>query len=145
MTKTFPVLCAIFIAMSSGKEFKQKQSYFSSPQEAVTKINELLREENFSELASYYDLSDSSVPLDSLTSGQYFLKNSKPERDIPGGFGKFSRPFPLGFSYANHETVDSLITVTVHFEIDQGGGMMQRAIQYFDLRKSENGFQLVAQ
>ena len=119
-------------------------TFFRSPEEAVTIINRLLESENYPALARYYLPEDGGVQFDILTSGAYFLKKEETGPGIPGGFGKFSKPFPVGFRYYAHQPEGRFIKVTTVYEIDQGDGMVQQALQEFYLIKRAKGYQLIA-
>lgn len=119
-------------------------SFFTTPQEAVTVINQLLESENYPALARYYSVKDGGVEFDILASGAYFLKKEGTETGIPGGFGKFAKPFPAGFRYYAHHPEGRFIKVTTDYEIDQGDGMVQQALQDFYLIESNKGYQLIA-
>ena len=145
--KRFCFLVAILAANSCMPPYRTGESsatFFRTPEEAVTIINELLQSENYPALARYYLLEDGGVQIDSLTSGAYFLKKKESGPGIPGGFGKFSKPFPAGFRYYAHEPEGRFIRVTTRYEIDQGDGMVQQALQEFYLIESNKGYQLIA-
>ena len=119
---------------------------FDSPQEAVTEIAGLLRNENWKELASYYDLSDSDIDRSILISGEFFIRHTPPEPAHPGGFWRYRHPFSPGFEFGWEERVEEngdTVNVFVTIEIDQGGGMIQRGIDSFLMRESECGFQIL--
>ena len=62
----------------------------------------------------------------------------------PAGFWKFKQPFSPQFSYLSHRNIsEEIVEVTVQIKIDEGGGMFQRGMESFQLRKSSNGYQLL--
>ena len=119
--------------------------YFSSSQESVKLISQMLINENWEELTRYYFLenTDNEV-IDSLKNGNYFIRSKRPEVAHPGRFWKYKKPFPPNFKYSNHfETTTDTIKVNVGIEIDQGNGMIQQGTTSFYLMKSKKGYQLI--
>jgi len=119
---------------------------FDSPQDAVPKIARMLRNENWNDLASYYDLTRSHIERSALISGGFFIRPTKPESAHPGGFWRYRHPFAPEFDFGWVERVDEdgdTVKVFVTIEIDQGGGMIQRGIDSFLMRESECGFQVL--
>lgn len=119
--------------------------YFTSPREAVTLVNELLRKEDWLTLSSYYDLSGSRVDRSELESGRFFVRSEGPSGPHPGGFSRYKHPFPPGFKFDRvRATEDPDVTVVVvSIEIDQGGSVKQRGVSEFKMRKSANGYQIL--
>jgi hypothetical protein len=122
----------------------EAMAYFDNPKQAVDTITKLLVSSAWEELSTYYDLSGTGVDRSRLISGEYFVRENVPEVGHPAGSAKYKEPFAPGFSYQSHSTrSDGVVVVTVGVEIDQGGGMIQRGVDNFLLRKSSNGYQLV--
>ena len=119
--------------------------YFRTPQEAVSRINALMKEQNWPVLTSYYDISGTDLDRSELTSGQFFLRTQRPPDAHPGLNWRQRAPFPPGFVFDHVEkTADpKVVTVVVSIEIDEGGGMKQRGLASFVLRKSAKGYQVV--
>lgn len=119
--------------------------YFSSPQEAVILATELLRKEDWKTLSRYYDLSGSQIDRRELESGRFFVGTERPEGAHPGGFWRYRHPFPPGFMFdrVNATAGSSVIVVVVSIEIDQGGGVKQRGVSEFKMRKSQKGYQIL--
>lgn len=142
---TFCVVCLVLVSCNSHSTVSDSQKYFESPASAVEQIAVMLEERNWAELASYYDLSDSPVERSTLTSGEFFYTDEEPAGAHPAGFWRYKHPFPPAFKF--HSTRDleepGVIEVTVQVEIDQGGGMIQRGMQTFLMRKTENGYQIM--
>lgn len=129
---------------NTGASMAQMPAYFSDPKTAVDEIAALLRKNAWAQLARYYDLSGTDVLHDALISGKLFVREKPPEFGHPGGFDRYIQPFAPSFSYMYHQTVeDDLVEVTVEIEIDQGGGMIQRGLDSFRMRKSERGYRLL--
>jgi len=127
-----------------GGAMAQEPAYFSDPESAVAETARLLRAKAWAELARYYDLSGTDVAPDTLTSGAFFVRDKPPAVGHPAGFGRYRQPFAPGFSYLSHAGAgDDEVVVTVHVEIDQGGGMVQRGLDTFRLRRSARGYQLL--
>jgi len=119
--------------------------YFSSPEESVEIISRLLLDEDWTRLSAYYHIPDENPEfIDSLRSGDYFIRKERPGTAHPGGFWKYKHPFPPGFRYASHESLDGdRIMVTVTTEIDQGDGMVQRGQDTFLLIKIGQGYKVL--
>ncbi len=118
--------------------------YFDNPPQAVIAIKGMLKASAWEELSRYYDLSGTDIDRARLMSGEFFVREKRPEVSHPGGFWRFKQPFSPQFSYLSHSKVsDEIVEVTVQVEIDQGGGMIQRGMDSFQLRKSAEGYQLL--
>lgn len=118
--------------------------YFVSPQASVDIITDLVNAEDWEKLASYYDLSGSDIDEDSLTDGTFFINETRPEAAHPAGFWRYKQPFAPGFTYQSAKIVnEDEIEVTVMIEIDQGGGMVQRGLDTFQLTPHPEGYQLL--
>ncbi|MBN2440469.1 MAG: hypothetical protein JXJ04_03970 [Spirochaetales bacterium] len=121
-----------------------RDNYFVSPQEAIIKITAFLRDENWHDLASYYDLSGSGIPPESLLSGSFFIRKEPPPAAHPGGFWRYKHPFPPGFSYSYHtEDEKAIITVYMEIRIDESEGCIQHGTHSFRMRKSEKGYKIL--
>lgn len=121
-------------------------AYFASPAQAVDAIRELLRDEDWATLASYYDLGGTNIDRATLLSGAFFVRNERPEAAHPGGFWRFKQPFPPSFQFAFASPADAagVVTVEVSITIDQGGGEpVQEGRQQFRMRQSAQGFQIL--
>ena len=119
---------------------------FNNPQDAVTEIALMLRNENWKELASYYDLKGSQVERGSLVSGEFFIRHTRPKSAHPGGFWRYRHPFAPEFDFGwveRSEDSGDIVEVIVTIEIDQGGGMMQRGIDSFLMRESDCGYRIL--
>ena len=134
--------CAAAFGQTGGSVAR----YFTSPEDAVTVAGELLRREDWSTLSRYYDLADSKVDRQELQSGRFFIRAEKPEDAHPAGFWCYKHPFPPGFKFdrVNSTADPDVIVVVVSVAIDQGGGMKQRGLAEFRMRKSANGYQILA-
>ncbi len=134
----------VLSGLEGGAAMAQEPAYFSDPKSAVAEAAKLLRAEAWAELARYYDLSGTTVPPDTLTSGSFFVRDKPPAVGHPAGFDRYKQPFAPGFSYMTHTSAgDDEVKVTVDIEIDQGGGMIQRGMDTFYLRRSVHGYQLL--
>lgn len=119
--------------------------YFTSPEEAVILVNELLRKEDWTTLSRYYDLSESQIDPSELESGRFFIRTEQPEVAHPGGFWRYKHPFPPGFLFDRVRATENpdVIIVVVSIEIDQGGGLKQRGLSEFKMRRSVKGYQIL--
>ncbi len=122
------------------------EAYFTSPEEAVVRITEMLRQEDFGTLAGYYDLSDSNVPLEDLESGAFFIRTDRPEVAHPAGFWRYRHPFPPGFTYSGMRSTarEGVFIIRVDTSIDQGADAPQQVgYSRFHMIKSANGWQIL--
>lgn len=119
--------------------------YFPSPEAAVTTLTDLLRKEDWATLARYYDLSDSSISREALTSGRFFLRTERPPLTHPGLPWKYRHPFTPGFTFEKTEAPAQadVIVVVVAIEIDEGGGRIRRGVEDFSMRWSRAGYQVL--
>ncbi|HSH96142.1 MAG TPA: hypothetical protein VK968_18500, partial [Roseimicrobium sp.] len=119
--------------------------YFSSPEDSVVRCTALMRSQNWSELAKYYDLTGSGVDRRDLESGTFFLRTNPPEMAHPGGLWKFREPFAPGFNFVSAELAGApdIVAVIVGIAIDEGGGLIQRGRTTFHLKRSTHGYQLL--
>jgi hypothetical protein len=134
---------------SMSREIRKQSSstgHFASPEEAVPIIAELLQKRDFKALASYYDLSGSGISLDSLESGDFFIRKERPETAHPAGFWRYKHPFPPGatFSGMSPGPKEDVALIQVEIVIDQGeGSPSQVGIDSFHMIKSVKGWQIL--
>ena len=118
--------------------------YFESPASAIPEIKELLLASDWEILSRYYDLKDSDVKLEELLSGNFFIRNEKPEVAHPGGFWKYKHPFPPAFNYRSSTLLrDNIYQIDMEIEIDQGDDNMQQGWVSFYMLKSDLGFRIL--
>ena len=139
------IVCLALVGCNSQSTVSETGKYFESPESAVEQITVMLKEKDWAKLADYYDLSDSPTERSTLISGEFFYTDERPESAHPGDFWHYKHPFSPAFKF--HSTRDleesGVIEVTVHVEIDQGGGMIQRGMQTFLMRRTEEGYQVM--
>jgi hypothetical protein len=135
-----PVLCILL-----NQKLMAQPLYFSTPQESVEFIAQLLIQEDWETLSKYYFVENSDKEtIDSLKNGSYFIRDKKPEVVHPAVSWRYKKPFDPNFKYSGHFEEDlARIKVFVGMEIDQGNGMMQQGTYSFYLIKSQNGYQLI--
>jgi len=124
----------------------QKQSYFSSPEEAIPLISQMLINEEFKSLANYYDLSQSEIKQVELESGEFFIRKTRPEIAHPAGFWRYKHPFAPGFEYNNISAGpgQDIYLIRVKISIDQGtGSPKQVGYDSFHMIKSTRGWQIL--
>lgn len=128
-----------------GPVVRRDACYFKSAEEAVAVINRLLKNEDWATLGCYYDLTGTSIDRSMVQSRAFYIRDDRPSVAHPAGFWKYKQPFPLGFTYKGRRpTADtSIIQVDVNIDVAEGGGMVQRAFDSFQLRASKGGFQLL--
>ena len=133
--------CLILVGCRAARESAEGPMYFPAPQTAVEQISAMLEQKDWPWLARYYDLTDASIDRATLVSGEFFYTDEKPDVAHPAGFWHCKHPFAPSFRFASVRELDEpgVIEVTVKVEIDGGGGMTQRGIQTFLMRKSDNG------
>ena len=141
------VLLAMIVGICVGASGAPESParYFSSPEQSVTRSTELMRTQNWPELARYYDLSDGNTARSDLESGKFFLRTNPPEDAHPGGLWRFREPFAPGYTFISAAPAGppGVVAVTVGIAIDEGGGMVQRGRTTFHLRQSALGYQLL--
>ncbi len=133
--------------LSHPKGATMKESgglYFTDPKTAVTVISGLIEQADWIVLSRYYDLSGSGIDREALESGRFFVRSERPPMAHPGGFWRIRHPFHPSFRYRYHQSLpENQVQVHLSIEIDQGGGMTQRGMHSFLLRKSEKGYQIL--
>ena len=119
--------------------------FFPSPEKSVEIITQLLKSENWSTLSNYYyTIGVNQELIDSIMSGEYFLRREMPEVAHPAGFWKYRHPFPPGFTYSSHEIIkENFIKVILIIEIDQGEGLTQVGKASFLLKKFHEGYKIL--
>ncbi len=124
---------------------RERLLYFPSPEAAVERMSELLRDQNWGRLACYYDLTDSGIDRADLQSGSFFYHEEPSPIGHPAGFDRYRHPFAPGFRFlSSRPTAEpDVVEVTVAVSIDQGAGPPQRGLRRFLMSRSENGFQLL--
>ena len=134
--------------MMSSETVDQRQgsSFFSSPEEAIPIITELLEKKNFKTLASYYDLGKSDIDYAELGSGDFFIRKERPEAVHPAGFWRFKHPFAPGFKYSHksQSSREDVYIIHLRMEIDQGAGSpAQIGEDTFYMIRSDGGWQIL--
>ena len=134
---------ACLVMLVYGDMVMAEACYFDEPEKAVGEISRMLHEQDWLQLACYYDLSDSGIERAELESGDFF-KNSEHERVGPPGLSTIKEPFSPSFVYrSHHEVKQGLWQVELEINIDQGDGMVMHGLSEFYLRQSVQGFQIV--
>ncbi len=142
---TISTICLVLVGCNNQSSVASKPMYFPSPISAVKQITVMLENKDWLELSRYYDLNNSSVDRATLISGEFFYTDEKPEAAHPAGFWHYKHPFSPAFKYASSHNLEEpgVIEVAVVVEIDQGGGMIQRGMQAFLMRKTNRGYQVM--
>lgn len=105
-------------------------SAFSSPEEAVERIDAWLRERNWDALTACYD-GEAPATFHERRPGGH-----------PSGADNWT-PFPPGWRYLDHAVEGDVARVRVGIDIDQGGGFVQRGWAEFRLRRTSAGWKLL--
>lgn len=119
--------------------------YFDTVEQAVEVATPLLEKKEWGTLARYYDLSDSPVERAELENGTFFYSARVEGFQHPAGFDRYKQPFAPGFKFMRSDETGQkdVVKVTVLVEIDQGGGMTQRGMSEFYMRKHAKGWQFL--
>ena len=145
----YVVLILLIFGCNSISNYKKDMSsalYFSSPEEAINVITGLLQENDYKTLALYYDLRDSNVDISDLNSGDFFIREERPEVAHPAGLWHYKHPFPPGSAFQSQRpaSTDSVYIIEVSLSIEQGEeSPMQIALSYFYMIKSEKGWKIL--
>lgn len=119
------------------------QAYFKTPETAVRRINRLMDEKDWPQLAQFYDLSGSDIDVSDLQNGLFFYDAT------PGGHAsgidRYLHPFAPGASLlaVRMSAIADVFEVDVELEIDQGDGPAQSLIQTFYLVRNPEGYRLL--
>jgi hypothetical protein len=121
--------------------------YFTSPEDGVEKIRELLNKEDFATLAKYYDLNGSEIARADLVSGAFFINEKRPEVAHPAGFYRHKHPMDPSFGFSSKEKVDDkgVWRIMVEIRIMQGGDNdpVQIGCSFFHMLESKDGWQVL--
>ena len=125
---------------------KTGTAWFDSPEKAIPIITNLLKQQDFRTLSTYYDLSASGIDPATLLSGDFFIRKERPEMAHPGGFWRYKHPFAPGFRYIGMtaDTVKDTYTIHLRIEIEQGeGAPPQIGLDTFRMIRSDKGWQIL--
>lgn len=128
------------------KDDSSERAYFSSPQNAVPKIAEMLKQSNFKALIRYYDLAGSDISRADLESGDFFVRKKRPEFAHPAGFWRYKHPFSPGFKYGDMQSSvrKNVYVIRVTISIEQGSESPdQEGYSLFYMIKSVHGWQVL--
>lgn len=118
--------------------------YFESPRAAVPGATPLLTAKDWPTLARYYDISGSRVERSSLENGSFFYSERREGMQHPAGFSRYKHPFAPGFKFLRSEPAgEGTQKVVVQVEIDEGGGLVQRGLSAFLMRRNAGGWQFL--
>lgn len=92
------------MAVPPAPEAEGEAIGFDSPEEAVRRIDQLLREEEWEALARCYDLEGTLLTRGEIGRWEWFAHGGRPEA-FPGPHEPWPHPFPPGSSYLGHEEV----------------------------------------
>jgi hypothetical protein len=119
------------------------QAYFKTPESAVKRINRLLSDSDWEQLAKFYDLEGSRIDRRELLDGSFFYDENR------GGHGsgvdRYLHPFwpGSGLLEIRPSDVDDVFEVDVELKIDQGAGSEQSMIRTVYLRRYPEGYRLL--
>ncbi len=127
-------------------EHNHNEKFFSSPQEAIAIISELLRENDYKSLTDYYDLKGSEIKRSDLESGDFFIRKKRPEISHPSEIWRYKHPFAPGYQYASMRPAakKNVFIIEVNISIDQGeGSPAQKSFSFFYMKISNKGWQIL--
>lgn len=134
------------IMKNTIQEDISKLKYFTSPEESVLVITDLLKKEDFRTLAAFYELSSSKIKRADLESGDFFIRKERPELTHPAEFWRYKHPFSPGFKFDSIQSTEKegVYLVRVVIEIDQGIDFPpQKGFSEYYMIKSANGWQIL--
>ena len=120
--------------------------YFTSPEESVPVITDLLKKQDFKALAAFYDLNSSKIKRAELESGEFFIRKERPELAHPAEFWQYKHPFAPGFEFNSVQPTEKedVYLVQVMIVIDQGiDSPKQEGFSDFYMIKSSKGWQIL--
>lgn len=130
---------------TNQKEISQVK-YFTSPEESVLVITDLLKREDFKTLALFYNLSSSEIKKTDLESGDFFIRKERPELTHPAELWRYRHPFSPGFKFDSVQSTEKegVYLVRVVIVIDQGTDFPpQEGFTDFFMIKSAKGWQIL--
>jgi hypothetical protein len=130
---------------STHDEISQHK-YFTSPEESVPVITDLLKNQDFKALAAFYDLNSSKIKRAEMDSGEFFIRKKRPELSHPAEFWQYKHPFAPGFKFNNIQSTEKedVYLVQVMIVIDQGIDFpKQEGFSEFFMIKSSKGWQIL--
>jgi len=129
--------------LPDGPQPGQFDRYFPTPSAAVNTTADLLKSENWSELATYYDLSDSVFDRQDLTKENFFIESGI-EEALSEELEAYKQPFAPGFRFQSARSLgNDVIEVTVITEIAGEDGAMRQGLDTFLLKAHPEGYQLL--
>jgi len=116
-------------------------SYFSTPEQAVRRINELLEAQDWRQLAQFYDLEGSSVSRQQLLDGSFFISDANDLSDLRN----YLHPFPPGASfYASRRLEDTdIFEMDVLWTMDAPWAKAQKHLTTLHLKRYPEGYRLL--
>lgn len=136
------LIAPLFLLALPLAAMSDESTFFESPQEAVPALAGMLAAEDWPRLARCYLLDGSGIERSDLESGRYFRRTS-PAVGHPAGLDRWRHPFAPGYRYLSHAVAGDEALVRVGIEIDQGGGMVQRGLREFRMRRTDRGWQVL--
>lgn len=129
--------------LQDGPTPGQFDRYFPTPSAAVNTTADLLTSENWSELATYYDLSESVFDRQDLSKESFFVESGI-EEALSEELEAYKQPFAPGFRFQSARNLgNDVIEVTVITEIASEDGVMRQGLDTFLLKAHPEGYQLL--
>ena len=122
----------------------QFDRYFPTPSAAVKTTADLLKTENWSELATYYDLTGTVLDRTDLTKEGFFIETDAIEEALSEELEAYKQPFSPGFEFQSARSLgNDIIEVTVITEIIGDDDTVQQGLDTFLLKAHPEGYQLL--
>jgi hypothetical protein len=111
------------------------------PEQAVAALRALIEAQDWTKLAQHYDLSGSAFDLVELQSGAFFYRYLPPLEGDAAGLWRYRHPFHPEAKLLEVAATDNpeILKATMMLEIEQGGGISQRMLSAFHMRKVPGG------
>jgi hypothetical protein len=118
---------------------------FASPEDAADQVRAMLRDRDWSLLASYYDLSGAAVGRDDLESGRYFVVPEQRGGVPANGMAAPTRPFHPDMIFDRLMPTDrpDEVIVMMTLPLDRAGSDAP-TVSYFRMRRTSDGWRLIA-
>lgn len=138
------LFCFSFTNQFSSKpaaELTADVLYFANPEQAVEQINTLLNDKDWYVLTMCYDLDGSGVTREELISGDFFTDI---DNELADSRVVIKQPFTPGYIYLSHKQInEDKVRVSLSVQSDKHGQNEGNKLQYFFLRKTNLGYQIL--
>ena len=130
--------------VSGGRQPGQFDRYFPTPSAAVNTTADLLKSKNWTELATYYDLTGTVFDRQDLTQESFFIESEAIEAALSEELEAYKQPFAPDFRFQSARNLgNDIIEVTVITEIPGEDGTIRQGLDTFLLKAHPEGYQLL--